>query len=210
MSQLPTNTPQVNQQEVNKVFSDVIIDSPIGKGIRKFQIGMNIASLLLIGFLAKKYWNKSNLWKIGLLVSGAYTLRNSYKLATTTKPIVEVKKDFKLEPTTKPTTTPQSTSEVGNYVDYIIPSGKVFKDARLGTFFASFGDEKKGQYDSGSRSARSGEYKVLKITKDGVPFGQFQKKINMDGFEFWDGAIGDIVLTKDVKGTYQNKQIIMT
>ena len=105
---------------------------------------------------------------------------------------------------------PTSPNNEGNYVDYIIPSGKIFKDARLGTLFASFGDEKRGQYDSGNRSAKSGEYKVLKITKDGVPFGQFQKKIKMDGFEFYDGAIGDIVLTKDVKGTYQNKQIIMT
>jgi len=145
---------------------------------------------------------------LGILGVGAIAYYLWYKNKNK-KSIVEVAKDTETIVKPKPTIS-QPTSQGGNYVDYIIPSGKVFKDARLGTFFASFGDEKKGQYDSGSRSARSGEYKVLKITKDGVPFGQFQKKINMDGFEFWDGAIGDIVLTKDVKGTYQNKQIIMT
>lgn len=53
--------------------------SPLGKGVRKAQIGFAVVGLTIFGVLAYKYWGKSNLWK-GIIVGvGAINAYNIVK-----------------------------------------------------------------------------------------------------------------------------------
>ena len=96
------------------------------------------------------------------------------------------------------------------YCDYIIPKGTTFKNAEISSGISRIKETPKNQFDVGVRSMKKDDFKILSIIKDGKPLSDFQKPFTKDGFTVYDGAIADIVTTKDVTANYQQKQVIYT
>lgn len=81
------------------------------------------------------------------------------------------------------------------YSDIIIPIGTTFKNATIKSDgSATFNVPPINTYDIGSRSAKTGEYKILTVVD---PFG-FGKTMVIDGFTVKDGTKVDIELITNV------------
>lgn len=101
---------------------------------------------------------------------------------------------------------------MAQYKDIIIPNGSTFNNSVIkGNGNVSFKDTPQNQFDSGSRFAEKGTYKILSVVdrskEDTAPFAT---AMNISGFSVKIGTIVNIQLIKNVRNSIPTEMIIMT
>lgn len=99
-----------------------------------------------------------------------------------------------------------------DYCNYTIPRGTIFKDAKVhGTGGIAIKVNPMSKYDSGYRVLPKESYKITAVLQNEKPsYAPYIQPMKIDGKDLYVEAKVNIVTTRDIVESYQNKMITYT